>query len=72
VQSNKAVSTPFIELQGFRDVVDEARNPEDFAEGIRKALVEDSPTRIAARRKKVETSTWDSKAELVLNKLFEK
>lgn len=66
------VSTPFIELQGFRDVVDEARNPEDFAEGIRKALVEDSPTRVVARRKKVETSTWDSKAELVLNKLFEK
>ena len=66
------VSTPFTELQNFRDVVHEARNPEDFAEGIRKALVEDSPTRVAARRKKVETSTWDSKAELVLNKLFEK
>ncbi len=66
------VSTPFIELQGFRDVVDEARNPEDFAEGIRKALVEDSPTRVVARMKKVETSTWDSKAELVLNNLFEK
>ena len=66
------VSTPFSELQNFRDVVYEARNPEDFAEGIRKALVEDSPTRVAARRKKVETSTWDSKAELVLNKLFEK
>lgn len=66
------VSTPFSELQGFRDVVDETRNPEDFAEGIRKALVEDSPRRVVARRKKVETSTWDSKAELVLNNLFEK
>jgi len=66
------VSTPFTELQNFRDVVHEARNPEDFAEGIRKVLVEDSPTRVVARRKKVETSTWDSKAELVLNKLFEK
>lgn len=66
------VSTPFSELQGFRDVVHEAINPEDFAEGIRKALAEDSPTRVVDRRKKVETSTWDSKAELVLNKLFEK
>ena len=66
------VSTPFTELQGFRDVVHEARNPEDFAEGIRKALAEDSPARVVARRKKVETSTWDSKTELVLNKLFEK
>jgi glycosyltransferase involved in cell wall biosynthesis len=66
------VSTPFTEVQGFRDVVHEARNPEDFAEGIRKALVEDSPTHVIARRKKVQTSTWDSKAELVLNKLFER
>jgi len=66
------VSTPFTELQSFRDVVHEARNPEDFADGIRKALEEDSPTRVAARRKKVETSTWDSKAELILNKLFER
>jgi len=66
------VSTPFTELQKYRDVVYQANTPEDFAACIKRALAENSPERIAARRKKVETSTWDSKAELVLNKLFEK
>lgn len=66
------VSTPFTELQSFHDVVREARSPEDFADGIRKALMDDSPACVAARRKKVETSTWDSKAELILKKLFER
>ncbi len=64
------VSTPFPELQKYLDVVYEADSPEGFAECIRKALAEDGPERIAARRKKVETATWDSKAELVLEKIF--
>lgn len=66
------VSTPFTELQKYRDVVYQADTPEEFARCIEKALAEDGPERVAARRKKVEKSTWDSKAELVLNKLFEK
>ena len=65
------VSTPFTELQKYRDVVYQANTPEEFARCIQKALAEDSPERVAVRRKKVETSTWDSKAELVLNELFE-
>ncbi|NQT01989.1 MAG: glycosyltransferase [Planctomycetes bacterium] len=64
------VSTPFTELQKYRDVVYQAETPEKFARCIEKALAEDNPEQIAARRKKVETSTWESKAELVLNKLF--
>ena len=66
------VSTPFTELQKYRDVVYQADTPEEFAKCIEKALTENSPERIAARKKKVETSTWDSKAELVLDELFGK
>jgi glycosyltransferase involved in cell wall biosynthesis len=64
------VSTPFTELQKYRDVVYQADTPEGFAGCIEKALAEDNQDKIAARKKKVETSTWESKAELVLNKLF--
>jgi glycosyltransferase involved in cell wall biosynthesis len=66
------VSTPFIELQKYDHLVYQASAPEEFAKCIEKALAEDSPERVAARRKQVETSTWERKAELVLNKLFEK
>lgn len=64
------VSTPFPELQRYRDVVYEAERPMEFARLIEKALIEDSPEYIVARRKKVEKATWDNKAELVLEKLF--
>ncbi len=66
------VSTPFAELQKYRDVVYQAKTPEEFAKCIEKALAEDCPERVAVRRKKVEMSTWDSKAELVLDELFGK
>lgn len=66
------VSTPFTELQKYKDVVYQANTPEEFAKCIEKALAEDSTERVAARRKKVETSTWDSKAQLVLEELFGK
>jgi hypothetical protein len=59
-------------LQKYQDVVYQVENPEEFAKCIEKALAENSPERIAARRKKVETSTWDSKAKLVLDELFGK
>jgi glycosyltransferase involved in cell wall biosynthesis len=65
------VSTPFPELEKYRDVVYEAGTPEEFAECIRQALAEDNCKRIAARRKKVEKASWDSKAQLLLETLFE-
>jgi len=65
------VSTPFAELNKYLDVVYVAKNPGDFAECIRKALAEDGPERVAARRKKVEKASWDSKAEQVLGLLFD-
>lgn len=64
------VSTPFPELRKYLDVVYEAKSPEQFAACIEKALRENSPERIAVRRKKVEKATWESKARLVLEALF--
>lgn len=64
------VSTPFSELQNYKDVVYEARTPKEFAERIKQALAENSSERIDARRRKVQTATWDNKAQLVLRKLF--
>ena len=64
------VSTPFPELREYHGVVYEACTPEEFSNRIRQAIAEDCPERIAARRKKVQNETWDSKAELVLEKLF--
>ena len=65
------ISTPvFTQIQEYLDVVYVADTPEKFAQCITKALNENSPERIAERRKKVENATWDSKAELLLRELF--
>jgi glycosyltransferase involved in cell wall biosynthesis len=64
------VSTPFPELAEYLDVVYEARTPEEFAESIKRARVEDNPERIEKRRAKVAQASWDSKAQLVLRELF--
>jgi glycosyltransferase involved in cell wall biosynthesis len=66
------VSTPvFTQIQEYLDVAYVAEAPEEFADCIKKALSEDSPERITARRKKVEKDTWNSKADRILCELFE-
>lgn len=65
------VSTPFPELQKYEEVVYQAKTPEEFAGKIRQALEEDSPERVSARRDKIKSATWDSKAQKVLDVLFE-
>ena len=64
------VSTPFPELQKYLDVIYQAETPEEFAANIRKALAQDNYELVLARRKKVENSTWDQKAQLVLSERF--
>jgi len=65
------VSTPvFSEVERYLDVAYVADTAEEFAQKIQRALREDSAERIAARRKKVEKDTWDSKAKLLLETLF--
>ena len=64
------VCTPvFTQVKEYLDVAYVAETPEEFARCIRKALKEDGPERIAARRKKVETDTWERKAQLLLDEL---
>lgn len=65
------VSTPFPELEKYRDVVYVAGMPEEFAACIKKALAEDSPKRAAQRRSKVQAATWTNKAKVVLEELFD-
>lgn len=65
------VSTPsFTQLQEYLDIVYVAKTPKNFAQCIKKALAENSPARIAARKKKVEESSWDNKAQTLLDELF--
>ncbi|MHC4743897.1 MAG: glycosyltransferase [Planctomycetota bacterium] len=64
------VSTPFAELRKYLDVVYQADTPEQFAESIKRAFDEDCPERISARREKVKSSTWQSKADSVLDEIF--
>jgi glycosyltransferase involved in cell wall biosynthesis len=66
------VSTPaFSELKSYLDVVYEAATLEDFAHCIKKAYSEDNAELIRKRRERIALSSWDSKAELMLRKLFE-
>lgn len=65
------VSTPvFTQIREYLDVAYVANTAEEFTECIKKALAEDNPKRIAARKKKVKKDTWDSKAQLLLEELF--
>lgn len=64
------VSTPFAELENYMDVVYKAQNAGGFARAIERALAEDSPEKVAARRGKVMDSTWDRKAQIVLEELY--
>jgi len=64
------VSTPFPELKMYHDLIYQAGTPEEFAASIKRALAEDDDVRIAARRRRVAQTSWESKAELVLRTLF--
>ena len=64
------VSTPFTELQNYRDVILEAKTPEEFAFCIQKLLSQEKDDLVQERRLKVQNATWDNKAQLVLKKLF--
>jgi glycosyltransferase involved in cell wall biosynthesis len=64
------ISTPFPQLQEYKDVVYQAGTPEEFSAKIKQAITEDCPRLISARRERVRNQTWDSKAQLVLNELL--
>ena len=64
------VSTPFVELQKYSDVTFEAKTPEDYARCITRAIAEDSAGMVSKRRDKIRHASWESKAQLVIDKLF--
>jgi len=63
------VTTPFPELLKYQNVVYEAQTPEEFSESIKQAIAEDCPEKIAARKDKVRTATWNCKAKLILDNI---
>ncbi|MBA7670515.1 putative teichuronic acid biosynthesis glycosyltransferase TuaH [subsurface metagenome] len=65
------VSTPFEELENYKDIVNVASDATSFAEAVRKACDENNPELVSARRKRVSSSTWDAKAREVLDALDE-
>jgi glycosyltransferase involved in cell wall biosynthesis len=65
------VSTPFAELTKYSNVVYEAKTPAEFALTIERAIAENTPELTTKRQQMVRNASWDSKAELILQKLFE-
>jgi len=63
------VTTPFRELDFYEGLVYKATDADSFAACLRRALAEDGPERIIARRKRVEKETWEAKANGVLKAL---
>lgn len=64
------VSIFFSEINNYLDVVYVAKTAKDFAQAIEKALAEDCPVRIAARKKRVQNASWESKAQKVIDELY--
>jgi glycosyltransferase involved in cell wall biosynthesis len=64
------VSTPFPELENYRDVVYRASGPDEFARCIRRAIAEDSVELAAARRETVRQSSWEARAGQMLREVF--
>ena len=60
------VSTPFRELCNYDGLVYTAQDSRQFADQIRRALREDSPEKIAARRNRVREHAWDKKAQTLV------
>ncbi|MFC1781155.1 glycosyltransferase [Planctomycetota bacterium] len=64
------VSTPFTELQRYQDVTYVAQTPEEFAESIKKAFLENNMELVTKRRQKIAHHSWESKAEKILQEIF--
>ncbi|MBW8035668.1 MAG: glycosyltransferase family 1 protein [Planctomycetes bacterium] len=65
------ISTPFPELEKYSDITYQAKTPEEFAACIKTAIEQNNPGRINERRKKVMHASWETKAQTVLNELYD-
>lgn len=64
-------TSAFSEIQKYLDVICVADTPEEFSRKIASVVGDNSPEQIAARREKVEHTSWDSKAGEVLAAVFQ-
>ncbi len=65
-------TSAFSEVQKYRDVISVADTPAEFARSVLNSAGDNSPEKIAARRRRVEHASWDAKAEEVLTAIFGK
>ncbi len=65
------ISTPFPELEKYSEITYRAQSPAEFAACIRTAISENNTEKINARRKRVMHESWDTKAQAVLNELYD-
>jgi len=63
------VSTHFPEIDHYADVVYVSDNAQQFMRNIDKACLENNERRVQQRRRKVAASSWDSKAQHLLEEL---
>lgn len=64
------VSTPFPELEKYLDVIPDAPTPQDFAEQIKQQLTNNNSQLKQKRREKVKQFSWDSKANIIFETIF--
>jgi glycosyltransferase involved in cell wall biosynthesis len=65
------VSTPFLELEYYKEHVYVARTPEGFVDSIRKALAEDCEEKREQRKARVQKATWATRVDMLLDQLYE-
>jgi len=65
------VSTPFPELEKYSGITYQGKTPEEFAASIKTAIEQNNPDRINERRKRVMHASWETKAQIVLNELYD-
>ena len=63
------VTTDFMALDGYRDLVRTARGPQEFASQIQNAL--DTSYNAGAARARVKAESWDAKASLVAQSILD-
>jgi len=59
------VTTYYPEIEPYKDVVNIARDYEEFVAGIRTALAEDDHEKVDRRRDMVRNETWDNKVSVI-------
>lgn len=63
------VSVDMPGVSGFADVVEIARNSQEFVRGLERALSEETPEKLKARLHRAMENSWDSRVEFMIDKI---